>query len=241
VPAKNVALAVTFISPAAGSIAAISKTNERGEFQLAVTEVTAGDAVNTIRVGIALSGIDLLSTKLSDALRCLAQTYVDFTFKLKTKSNITIAMRILEYNLSGKRAKSSVQEEIQKKLIDDRYTIREESAVQKLVRDDKVDAAVRSGDFHTIVAGLSHVADIVVVGLVTTERRTNPSPGIFFCGGTAVIRAIDTHTGQVLASVSVDNEKDGGGTYEVASVRLLQKLGRKIGEELKAGIDSALK
>lgn len=240
-PVKNASLSVTFIGPAKGQLSAISNTDEEGRFRISVNEITSGEAVNKIRVSPGVSGFDVLAERSPSAGRCLSDTYADFTFKLKTRANVTVAMHIVEYNLTKKRAKSSVQEEIQKKLLGDRYAIVEESKMMRLVSDEKLTSAIRSGNFQPVISALSKTADIVVVGLVTTEQRTNPAAGIYFSNGTAVIRAIDAKNGQILASVSLDNEKEGGGSYEIAGVRLLQRLGKKIGEELKTNIDEALK
>jgi hypothetical protein len=240
-PLRNAALITAFVPPGAGTLSPVSRTDEEGNFQFSVTEVRGGDAVSKIRVTVALPGVEILAEKLPDATRCLSDTYVDYTYRLKTRANITIAMHIVEYNLSKKRAKSSVQEEIQKQLLSDRFAILEESQVLQAVPEDKLTSAAQSGDFHTVVAGLSRIADVVVVGVVSTEQRTNPSPGIFFSSGTAVVRAIDAKSGQILASVSLDNEKEGGGSYEAAGMRLLQKMGKKIGEELKTNFEVVMK
>ena len=240
-PVSNAMLAAAFVPPAAGSLSPISHTDEQGNFQFSATEITGGDAVNKIRVSIVLPGFDILAEKLPDATRCLASANTDFTFRLKTRANMTVAMHITEYNLSKKRSKSSVQEEIQKQLLSDRYTILEESQVLQRVSEDKLSSAAQSGDFHSVVTELSRIADVIVVGVVSTEQRTNPTPGIYFSSGTAVVRAIDAKSGQVLASVSLDNEKEGGGSYEVAGMRLLQKMGKKIGEELKSSFEGVMK
>jgi hypothetical protein len=241
VPMRNAVLTAAFVPPGTGTLSPVSRTTDEGKFQFSVTEVTGGDAVSKIRVGIALPGVNILAEKLPDAVRCLSDVYLDFTFHLKTRANVTVAMHITEHNLSKKRAKSSVQEEIQKQLLGEKYTILEESQVLQAVPEEKLSAAAQSGDFHTVVAGLSRIADVVVVGLVSTEQRTNPTPGIFFCSGTAVVRAVDARSGQILASVSLDNEKEGGGSYEVAGMRLLQKMGKRIGEELKSTFDTVMK
>jgi hypothetical protein len=240
-PLRNAALTAAFIPPGAGTLSPISHTDEDGNFQFSVTEVTGGDAVSKIRVSIALPGVEILAEKLPEATRSLSEIYVDFSYHLKTRTNITVAMHIVEYNLAKKRAKSSVQEEIQKQLLSDRYAILEESKVLQHVSEDKLSAAAQSGDFHSVVAELSRIADVIVVGVVSTEQRTNPTAGIFFSSGTAVVRAIDAKSGQILGSVSLDNEKEGGGSYEVAGMRLLQKMGKKIGEELKNNFDAAMK
>ena len=240
-PLRNAALTAAFLPPGAGTLSPLSRTDDEGNFQFSATEITGGDAVNKIRVSVALPGVDILAEKLPDAARCLSDASVDFTYRLKTRANITVAMHIVEYNLSKKRPKSSVQEEIQQQLLSDRYAILEESQVLKAVPEDKLTAAAQSGDFHTVVAGLAKIADVVVVGVVSTEQRTNPTPGIYFSSGTAVVRAIDAKSGQVLAAVSLDNEKEGGGSYEVAGMRLLQKMGKKIGEELKNNFEVVMK
>jgi hypothetical protein len=219
VPMRNAVLTAAFVPPGTGTLSPVSRTTDEGK----------------------LPGVDILAEKLPDAVRCLSDVYLDFTFHLKTRANVTVAMHITEHNLSKKRAKSSVQEEIQKQLLGEKYTILEESQVLQAVPEEKLSAAAQSGDFHTVVAGLSRIADVVVVGLVSTEQRTNPTPGIFFCSGTAVVRAVDARSGQILASVSLDNEKEGGGSYEVAGMRLLQKMGKRIGEELKSTFDTVMK
>jgi len=241
VPLKNAALAASFVAPASGRLSAVTRTDEEGSFEFAATEVGSGESVNRIRVRVAVPGFEVLGEKLPDAARCLADSYGDFTFRLRTRANVTVAMHILEYNLDRKRPKSSVQEEIQKKLLGDRYTIVEESRMLKQVAEDKLNSAVRSGNFEPVVSRLAGTADVIVVGFVSTAERANPSSGIFFSSGTAVIRAIDAKTGRILASVSLDNEKEGGGSYEVAGVRLLQKMGKRIGDELKSSIDAAFR
>ena len=240
-PVRNAVLGAAFLAPGAGTLSPLSRTDEEGNFQFSATEVTGGDAVSKIRVSIVLPGVEILADKLPDATRCLSDAFVDFSYRLKTRANVTIAMHIAEYNLSKKRAKSSVQEEIQKQLLNDRYAILEESKVLQHVPEEKLSAAAQSGDFHLVVAELSRIADVIVVGVVSTEQRTNPSAGIFFSSGTAVVRAIDAKSGQILASVSLDNQKEGGGSYEAAGMRLLQKMGKKIGEELKTSIEVVMK
>jgi hypothetical protein len=240
-PFKNAGLTAAFIAPAAGTLSPVSRTDEDGNFEVSATEITGGDAVNKIRVSVVLPGIDALAEKLPDAARCLSDAYVDYTYHLKTRASLTVAMHIVEYNISKKRAKSSVQEEIQKLLLNDRFAIVEESQVLRAVPEEKLTSAAQSGDFHTVVAGLSRIADVVVVGVVSTEQRTNPTSGIYFSSGTAVVRAIDAKSGQILASVSLDNEKEGGGSYEAAGMRLLQKMGKKIGEELKTNFELVMK
>ncbi len=241
VPLRNANLTAAFLPPGAGTLSPLSRTDEEGRFQFSVTEVTGGDAVSKIRVSVALPGMDVLSEKLPDAARGLSETSVDYSYHLKTRASVTVAMHIVEYNLAKKRPKSSVQEEIQKQLLTDRYVILEESQVLQAVPEEKLTAATQSGDFHSVVAGLSHLADVVVVGTVSTEQRTTPAAGIFFSSGTAVVRAIDARSGQILASVSLDNEKEGGGSYEAAGMKLLQKMGKRIGEELKDSFDNVMK
>ena len=78
----------------------------------------------------------------------------------------------------------------------------------------------------------------MVVGLVSTEERARPVEGIFFSSGKAVVRAIDPRTGQVVASVALENEKEGGSSFQVAGMRLLQKMGKKIGRDLGDSINA---
>jgi hypothetical protein len=40
--------------------------------------------------------------------------------------------------------------------------------------------------------------------------------------------------------VNLEDQKEGGPTYETAGARLLQKMGKKIGEQTKGEMDKAL-
>jgi hypothetical protein len=240
VAARNALLSATFVSPARGVLNADSRTDEQGRFRFAVTEIQGGEAVSRIRVGLAVQGLSALAPQMADVKRCLPNAFVDFSYRLKTRTNVSIAMHILESNLDKPRAKSSVQEEIQKRLLGDRYTIIEESKVYGAVSRAKIDDAVSSGNYDAVVRALAPVADVIVVGSVSTRERGNPMPQMFFCTGTAVIRAIDAKSGRVIASVSVENEKEGGGNFEVAGTRLLERIGKKIGEEIKIDLDKNL-
>lgn len=241
IPVRNTLVFATFVSPAQGEVSGDARTDDEGAFRIAVTEVRAGQAESRVRVGIAAEGIDALAKKMPDAVRCWTGTFLDFTYRLKTRTTVTIAMHILEMNLDQQRAKSSVQEEIQKSLIGDRYTLVEESRVFRTLPEEKMNSAIRSGNFDPVVQALAKIADVVVVGLVSTKERSNPTAGIYLSTGSVSIRAIDTKTGQILAAVTVENEKEGGGSYELAGVRLIQRVGNHVGEELKTGIDRALK
>jgi len=240
VPVRNALLAATFVPPARGVVSVDARTDAQGAFRFAVTEIQGGEAVSRIRVGLAIEGLSALAPQMADVKRCLPNAFVDFSYRLKTRTNVSIAMHIVESNLEKSRAKSSVQEEIQKRLLGDRYTIVEESKIYGAVSRAKIDEAVSSGNYDVVVRALAPVADVIVVGTVSTRERGNPMPQVFFCTGTATIRAIDAKSGRVLASVSVENEKEGGGNYEVAGTRLLQRIGKKIGEDVKVELDKNL-
>jgi len=240
VPVRNALLTAAFVSPARGAVSADSRTDAQGGFRFAVTEIQGGEAVSRIRVGLSIQGLSALAPQMADVQRCLPNAFIDFSYRLKTRTNVSIAMHILESNLEKPRAKSSVQEEIQKRLLGDRYTIMEESKMYSTIPRAKIEDAVSSGNYDAVVRALAPLADVIVIGSVSTRERGNPMPQMFFCTGTATIRAIDAKSGRVIASVSVENEKEGGGNYEVAGTRLLQRIGKKIGEEVKMELDKNL-
>lgn len=238
---RGALLKASFITPAQGSIAAEVRTDDEGAFAFPVNEIQSGEALNKVRVSLATMGIELLGKTLTDALKCWNNLSVDFTFRMKVRTNITIAMHIVERNLGKLNPKSNVQEEIQKKLIGDRYSIVEESKISDVYPPAKLNGAVEAGNFDVAVQALSPLSDFVVVGIVNTKERSNPTPGIFFSTGSVTIRVIDSKTGRIIATAALDNEKEGGNSYEVAGMKLLQRMGKQVGEEIKTSIDKTLK
>ena len=125
-------------------------------------------------------------------------------------------------------------------MIGERYTIVEESQIFRKIPAKELSRAVEEGNFDPVISAVSDIADFVVVGIVTTKERSNPTPGIFFTTGSVTIRVIDVKSGKIIASAALDNEREGGNSYEVAGMKILQRLGRQVGEEIKASVDKAL-
>jgi hypothetical protein len=146
----------------------------------------------------------------------------------------------VERNLGTPRAQSTAQEEIQKSLLDSRYTVIEESKITGSVPEASVTGAIASANYHEVTRLVAPIADVVILGQVTAEERGSPYPQMFFSMGRAVIKIIDCKSGLVLGGVNLEDQKEGGPTYETAGARLLQKMGKKIGEMTKMEMDKAL-
>jgi hypothetical protein len=240
VPLRDAQLAAVFVKPADGNLPTDFRTSEQGEFSIPVNEITAGEATNRIRVSLALPGLTALASRYQDLARCVNSSFVDFSFTLKSRSTSTVAIRIVESNQGVARAKSSVQEQIQRLLVGGRYTVIEDSKVLRLVPETQLTQAITSGDYHAVAGSLGKIAEIAVIGQVEATERNNPIPGIFFSAGRAVVRVIDCKSGVVLGSVILENEKEGGATYENAGSKLLEAMSKKVGDRVKAEIDKAL-
>jgi len=240
IPMKDALLAAAFVSPAEGKLSPELRSDEHGVFKVEVNEINEGEAVNKVRVSLVLKGLEILTAKMPDAVRCWKNNYVDFAFRLRVRTNVKIAVHILERRLGRINVKSSVQEEIQKKLIGGQYTLIEESRIHSVFPLARLNVAIEAGNFDAVVQALSPLSDVVIVGLADTKERSNPSPGIFFSTGSATIRVIDTRTGRIIASAALDNEKEGGNSYEVAAMKMLQRIGKQLGDEIKANVDKAL-
>ncbi len=63
---------------------------------------------------------------------------------------------------------------------------------------------------------------------------------MYFSAGRAVVRVLDCKTGVILGSVVLENEKEGGATYENAGSRLLEAMAKKVGDRIKLELDKAL-
>ncbi|MEK7250252.1 MAG: hypothetical protein AAB209_07510 [Bacteroidota bacterium] len=241
VPMKSAPLTVSFVSPSRGKLTEEVQTDERGTFTIVVTDIQGGEAANNVRVKLALAGIEPLSQKLPEVTQCWTNAYLDIPFRLRVRTNINIAIHILENRLGKPQAKSSLQEEIQTQLIGGRYALVEESKVFGIIPQSTLNGAIESGDFDVVVKSLASIADVVIVGSASTKERSNPAPQIFFCTGSAILHVIDAKTGRLLANASIDGEKIGGASYEVASIKTLERLAQRLAAELKSKLDEALR
>ena len=239
-PVRNAQIAAAFVAPATGKIPSDFRTTPQGEFNIPVNEISSGEAANRIRVSLALPGLAALAGRFPDLARCTGSAFHDFAFSLKSRSSSTVAIRIVESNLGVLRVKSSVQEQIQHLLVGGRYTVMEDSKVLRLVSESQLTQAITSGDYHAVVGSLGKIAEIAIIGQVEATQRNNPMPQMYFSAGRAVVRVLDCKTGVVLGSVVLENEKEGGATYENAGSRLLEAMAKKVGDRIKLELDKAL-
>jgi hypothetical protein len=165
---------------------------------------------------------------------------VDFSFKMKSRTNITLAIRILESNMGTVRSKSSVEEEVQKGLLGGQYTILDDSHALGDLPIEKIHGALSSGDYRPILATIGKRADVVIVGEATTAERSNPFPQMYFGAGRVILRILDCKTGRVLGSVVMEDQKEGGPTYEQAGRKLLEKMARSASDQVREEIKKAL-
>lgn len=239
-PVRNAFLTPSFVAPASGTLPDVCRSDDLGEFKIFVNETISGEAVNTVRVNLSIKETAYLAEKMPEAIRCWINPSLEFTYQLRARTNTKIAMYISERNLGKPSAKSNVQEEIQGTLIGERYTIVEESQLFDVVPESTLSKAIDAGNYDEVIKSLSKLADIVVVGMVDTKMRSNPAEGIFFSTGTAIVRVVDSKTGQIIANAKIENEREAGNSYEVAGLKLLQRIGRQIGEEIRTKLRSAL-
>ena len=240
IPVRNALLTAAFLAPAEGELSGEFRSDDQGEFKVAVNEVKQGEAVSRIRVGVDLKGLGGLVERMPDAVRCWKLNYVDFEFTMNVRANLNIAMHVLERNLGKTSTKSTVQERLQRRLNSSRYTIIDESKTQSACPFKKIDEAIEGGVFDAVVRALSPVCDVVIVGFVETKERSNPMAGMFFSTGTASIQVIEVRSGRIIASASLNDEKEGGNTYEIAGSKLLNRMGDRIGAEIKEQMDKVL-
>jgi hypothetical protein len=63
---------------------------------------------------------------------------------------------------------------------------------------------------------------------------------MYFGAGRVVLRILDCKTGRVLGSVLMEDQKEGGPTYDQAGRKLLEKMGRSASEQVRQEIKNAL-
>jgi hypothetical protein len=233
-------LVPSFVAPATGRVPEDIRTDAAGEFTLPVIEVKNGEAVNRVRLTPGVPGAAVLKGQSPDLARCWSTAYLDFTFKMKSRTNITLAVRILESNMGAVRAKSSVEEAVQKGLLENQYSILDDSHALGDMSTEKIHAALTSGDYRPILATVGKRADVVIVGEATTAERSNPFPQMYFGVGRVILRILDCKTGRVLGSVVMEDQKEGGPTYEQAGRKLLEKMARTASDQVREEIKKAL-
>ncbi len=239
-PVKNAVLVPSFVAPAAGRVPEDVRTDAAGEFTLPVIEVKNGESVNRVRVVPGVPGAAVLKAQSPDLARCWSTAYVDFTFKMKSRTNITMAVRILESNMGTVRSKSSVQEEVQKGLLESQYAILDDSHALGEMSTEKIHTALSTGDYRPVLATVGKRADVIIVGEATTAERSNPFPQMYFGAGRVILRILDCKTGRVLGSVVMEDQKEGGPTYEQAGRKLLEKMARTAAEQVRTEVKKAL-
>jgi hypothetical protein len=239
-PVKNAVLVPSFVAPAAGSVPEDIRTDAAGEFSLPVNEIKNGEAANRIRLTPGVPGAAVLKAQSPDLARCWATAYVDFTFHLRSRTNITLAVRVLESNMGTVRAKSSVQEEVQKGLLGNQYSILDDSHALGDMTTEQIRSALSSGDYRPILATVGKRADVIIIGEATAAERSNPFPQMYFGVGRTLLRIIDCKTGRVLGSVVMEDQKEGGPTYEQAGRKLLEKMARAASDRVREEVKSAL-
>ncbi len=239
-PVRDAVLTAAFVPPAAGRSAQDVRTSATGDFTLPVMEILSGEAVNRIRLTLGLQGVAVLAAQSPELTRCWSTAYVDYTFRMRSRTNISVAIRILETNMGVPRAKSTVQEGIQKQLLGNRYSIVDDSRALAGMSTSEIQGILESGSYNDIVAAVGKHADIAILGEVSTAERSNPYPQMYFGSGRVVIRIIDCKTGKLLGSVNLENEKEGGATYDHAGRKLLEKMGKSVGETVRLELKNAL-
>jgi serine/threonine protein kinase len=150
--------------------------------------------------------------------------------KVVTKKNIDvrkpiassprIAVVIAELRLGKTVANSYVQGEISAEL-GTSYEVVDAAALYATVPKQQLEKAIQSGGYISAAKRLSTVCEFVIVGTVSTEQKSNPFDGIFFCSGEANFTLVQTATGRVLATIAKTYDEEPGETYEDASRKLL--------------------
>ncbi|MCC6397912.1 MAG: LPP20 family lipoprotein [Bacteroidetes bacterium] len=239
-PVANAVIAAAFLPPATGRVTAEARTSSTGEFSMPVLEVLSGEAVNRIRLTLGLQGVAVLAAQSPELTRCWSTSYVDYTFRMRSRTNIAVAIRILETNMGSRRAQSAVQEEIQRRLLGGRYTIVEDSKALAGLTPAQIQDLLATASYNDLVTSVGKSADVAIVGEVSTVERSNPYPQMYFGSGRAVIRIIDCKTGMVLGSVNMENEKEAGATYDHAGRKLLEKMGKSVADVVLQEMKKAL-
>ncbi len=239
-PVSNALLRASFVPPAEGTLVTEVQTTGSGEFSVAVTEIQKGEALNRIRVMPALQGIDVIAASSPEIVRCWSTMYTDFAFVLRSRTNVSVAVRILEDHMGTLRSASSVQQEIQKRLIGSRFRIVEDSKGLAALNAARIQEALSSGSYNAITAAVAKQADVLILGEASSSERGNPFPQMFFSSGRAVIRILDCETGVIIGTVSVEDQKEAGPNYDTAGRKALEKMAKKVAEDVLAEMQKSL-
>lgn len=134
------------------------------------------------------------------------------SYRFLTRRTAKIAVKLFESADDKPLPESFVERKVAGALAAAGFQVLDESELAKKLGNA---SSLRGADAKQIVAAFAGIADIAVVGSISADLRkgTTYNPGNFiFYQGRRNIRAINTHTGEVLATVDQwgQDEKGGG-------------------------------
>ena len=155
-------------------------------------------------------------------------------------SELSIVVLVAETNLGREQEQRRVENELVARLTAGGYRVLDAGQAARLRARDR-EAALFRGDLEaTRRIGLQFLANIVLTGQVAT-RRGQDNQGIMSAYARATVRAIETETGRVLASLDRDRVIGFALSMEEAGVKALDKAAEPTANELVAALDEHFK
>ena len=236
-PMQNVKLRCAISKPSSARIDTVVSTGPDGGFACTVHEIESGSENNVLTVQIDSAQFLPLCNAIPE-MRPLIQNYsCAFNYSLPSKTNISIAIRIVEDDLQQNAGESPIADEIAKQLTGVRYRIVEGSTLGPQTNGSEMTTALHSGNDDYIVRAFGSSADYIIAGYCSTGKRRSPFPNAYVCAATGSVRVIEAKTGRVIFNSGEKLETGSGSSPEVAGKKALRQLGISIGLDIRKSFD----
>ncbi len=227
--------------PTTLNIDSITITDAEGRFIFTVNQIISGAERNKINILIDTSNIYWLSTYEPMLYQKVLKTGCNFEFYLTAKTNIVIAIEVLqEYDNSIIKI-PIVKSEIQKKLVAEGYQVIDDVSLSKFIEPNISYQALKMQNEEPLVTALRPKVDYLILGTVIVTTRDSPVQNILLAYANGSIRVIETKTNQLIFNSGERREKSSGTNNNTAIEKALKIFGESISSKIVHNLNNALK
>ena len=153
---------------------------------------------------------------------------------------IKVVVRISEKNLGEPMADSFVEEAIVERLAQAGFMVVSKVRAKQALDLADIEEAMLGNDTAARTAGKKLGVDIVILGRASTKFSSEVMEGVKSCHARVTVRAIDVHSGEVLAAKDLSELKGFANTKEKAGIKALKEASEQISTEVVEQLKTSL-
>ncbi len=231
--AQDIPIMFTFVR-GKGQLDKNALTNFAGK---ASSKVYKAESVGANVVEAKINLTKMMGPGMTESLGLIEIPKARLTFSTEA---IAVMVRISEENLGQPVADSFVEEAVVENLADSGFMVVPKTKVKKVLRLLDIEKAMNGNYTAARAAGKGLGVDIVVIGRASTKFSRHVMKGVESCRARAIVKAIDVHSGNVLAAKDVSEVKGFADTKEKAGIRALKKASEQIANQIVEQLKTSL-